>query len=76
MNKKTSQDRIVAEKYTASLQEEEEEPLNLAQKRITIDFPIWMISKVDKEAQKMGISRQAVVKYWIAEKIKQDSLAW
>ncbi|MGD8782574.1 MAG: CopG family transcriptional regulator [Ignavibacteria bacterium] len=38
-------------------------------KRINVDFPVWMISSLDKEARKLGITRQAVIKFWIAEKL-------
>lgn len=40
-------------------------------KRILVDFPEWMIKSLDNEAKHLGISRQAVIKFWINEKIKQ-----
>ncbi len=39
----------------------------LETKRINIDFPIWMVDALDKEAQRLGIHRQAVIKTWIAQ---------
>ena len=43
----------------------------LKHKRINIDFPVWMINYLDKEARRLGVTRQAVIKIWIAEKLKE-----
>ncbi len=37
--------------------------------RINIDFPRWMVQALDDEAKNLGVSRQAVIKFWIAEKL-------
>lgn len=37
-------------------------------RRVNIDFPSWVIDSLDKEAKRLGVSRQALVKMWIAEK--------
>ncbi len=42
----------------------------LENKRVNVDFPEWMIRRLDKEARRLGISRQSVIKFWIAEKLK------
>lgn len=39
-------------------------------KRVNIDFPVWMVQSLDKEAQHIGISRQAVIKMWLADKLR------
>lgn len=39
------------------------------QKRVNVDFPIWMIQSLDKEAQRLGVPRQAVIKVWLAERM-------
>ena len=44
---------------------------NLEAKRVNIDFPAWVVEKLDRESKKLGITRQALVKVWIAEKIKE-----
>ncbi len=44
-----------------------------ASRRILVDFPEWMIEALDKEANHLGISRQAVIKFWINEKIRDIS---
>ena len=42
--------------------------INTDLKRVNIDFPTWIINKLDQEATRLGISRQALVKMWIAER--------
>ena len=44
----------------------------LDKKKININLPAWMVNKVDEQAKKTGTSRQAVLKIWIAEKLKQQ----
>ena len=39
-------------------------------KRVNVDFPIWMVSKLDREAKHLGVTRQSLIKMWIAEKLK------
>lgn len=41
----------------------------LQTKRVNVDFPQWMIDALDREAQRLGIHRQAVIKFWIAERL-------
>ncbi|NOX46593.1 MAG: CopG family transcriptional regulator [Chlorobi bacterium] len=45
-----------------------------SQKRINVDFPIWMINLMDKEARRIGVTRQSIIKVWIAQKLKEISL--
>jgi hypothetical protein len=47
--------------------------LNEEPKRVNIDFPSWMVSSLDKEAKHIGVSRQAVIKMWLAEKLQSLS---
>ena len=44
--------------------------INEEPKRINIDFPTWMVTLLDKEASHIGVSRQAIIKMWIAEKLQ------
>ena len=46
---------------------------NLEQKRVNVDFPLWMIQSLDKEAKRLGIPRQSIIKVWIAERLKKAS---
>ncbi len=41
------------------------------QKRVNVDFPIWMIQSLDKEAKRIGIPRQAIIKLWLAERLEK-----
>ncbi len=43
------------------------------QKRVNVDFPVWMIHDLDKEARRIGVPRQSLIKIWIAERLKQAS---
>ena len=45
--------------------------LNQEPKRINVDFPTWMIESLDREAKRLGITRQSVIKVWIAEMLKK-----
>lgn len=45
--------------------------VNQIPKRVNIDFPTWVVEELDKEANRLGITRQALVKVWIAEKLKK-----
>ncbi len=44
--------------------------INEEPKRVNIDFPSWMVKSLDKEAKHIGVSRQAVIKMWLAERLK------
>jgi len=41
------------------------------QKRVNVDFPIWMIHRLDKEAKRLGVPRQSIIKIWIAERLQK-----
>lgn len=43
---------------------------NLEAKRVNIDFPAWVVDELDKEASTIGISRQALIKTWIVDRIR------
>ena len=43
--------------------------LNAEQKQINIKLPLWMVKGLDKEAQRLGVTRQSVIKTWLAEKL-------
>jgi hypothetical protein len=44
--------------------------INEEPKRVNIDFPSWMVHSLDKEAKHIGVSRQAVIKMWLAERLQ------
>ncbi len=39
------------------------------QKRVNVDFPVWMIDRLDRESSRMGVPRQSLIKVWIAERL-------
>jgi len=41
-------------------------------RRVNVDFPAWMIAELDSEATRLGITRQSLIKVWIAEKLDHD----
>ena len=41
----------------------------LEQRRVNVDFPIWMIQSLDREARRLGVTRQSIIKVWIAERL-------
>ena len=43
------------------------------QKRVNVDFPLWMIQSLDKEAKRLGVPRQSVIKVWVAERLEKAS---
>ncbi len=43
------------------------------QKRVNVDFPVWMINSMDKDAKRLGVTRQSIIKVWIAERLQEIS---
>jgi hypothetical protein len=41
------------------------------QKRVNVDFPLWMIQQLDKEAKRLGVPRQSIIKVWVAERLQK-----
>ena len=44
------------------------------QKRVNVDFPTWMIESLDREARKLGVTRQSIIKVWLAERLQKSDL--
>lgn len=42
-------------------------------KKVNVDFPEWVISALDQEAKKIGVTRQSLIKVWIAERLKLEA---
>lgn len=43
------------------------------QKRVNVDFPLWMVESLDREADRLGVTRQSIIKVWIAERLEKAS---
>ena len=46
---------------------------NQEAKRVNVDFPSWMIQSLDKEADRLGVTRQSIIKVWISERLKEKT---
>jgi hypothetical protein len=46
---------------------------NQEPRRINVDFPTWMIESLDREAKRLGVTRQSIIKVWIAEMLEQKT---
>jgi len=42
---------------------------SLQQKRVNVDFPLWMVAGLDKEASHLGVTRQSLIKLWLADRL-------
>ena len=42
-------------------------------KKVNVDFPEWIIESLDQEAKKIGVTRQSIMKVWIAERLKEET---
>jgi hypothetical protein len=40
------------------------------QKRVNVDFPDWMVRSLDKEAGRLGVTRQSLIKLWLADRLQ------
>lgn len=41
-------------------------------KRVNVDFPVWMLRKIDQTAKRLGVPRQSLIKVWLAERLAQQ----
>ncbi len=41
------------------------------QRRVNVDFPTWMIESLDREANRLGVTRQSIIKVWLAERLEE-----
>lgn len=44
---------------------------NQEQKRVNVDFPLWMVQALDRESRRLGVTRQSLIKVWIDERLHQ-----
>ena len=60
-----------AENITKALDLSRAQRINQVQRRVNVDFPSWMIRSLDKEADRLGVTRQSIIKVWISERLKE-----
>lgn len=58
---------------TASLDLSKAKRVLQEQKRVNVDFPTWMIDSLDREASKLGVTRQSIIKVWLAERLEASA---
>ena len=59
---------------TASLDLSKAKRVLQEQKRVNVDFPKWMIDSLDREAGKLGVTRQSIIKVWLSERLEKVAL--
>ena len=47
--------------------------INHEQKRIDVDFPAWVVESLDREAARIGVTRQSIIKAWLVERLKAEA---
>jgi hypothetical protein len=47
--------------------------LNQEQKRINVDFPSWVVESLDREAARIGVTRQSIIKVWLVERLRAEA---
>ncbi|MCD6534937.1 MAG: CopG family transcriptional regulator [Deltaproteobacteria bacterium] len=47
---------------------------NQQQRRVNVDFPVWVIDSLDKEANRVGVTRQSIIKLWLVERLEKLAL--
>ena len=46
---------------------------NQEQKRINVDFPSWVVDSLDREASRIGVTRQSIIKVWLVERLQAEA---
>lgn len=47
--------------------------VNQDQKRINVDFPLWVVESLDREAARIGVTRQSIIKVWLVERLQAEA---
>ena len=58
------------EDISSALDLEKARRISHVQRRVNVDFPVWMIESLDREAGRLGVTRQSIIKVWIAERLE------
>ena len=49
--------------------------LNQEHRRVNVDFPAWVIDALDREAARVGVTRQSIIKLWLVERLRSEDVA-
>ncbi|MEX0659909.1 MAG: hypothetical protein WD080_12315 [Egibacteraceae bacterium] len=63
------------EDVTSALDPDQARRPGTEQRRVNVDFPAWMVESLDQEARRLGVTRQSIIKVWIAERLEHGSSA-
>ena len=69
--KKLDRDFDSSKDITESLDLSKARRPNQEQRRVNVDFPTWMIDSLDREAGRLGVTRQSVIKMWLADRLEK-----
>ena len=47
--------------------------INQESKRINVDFPAWVVESLDREASRIGVTRQSIIKVWLVERLRAEA---
>ena len=61
------------EDISASLDRSKAKRVLQKQKRVNVDVPTWMIESLDREAEKLGVTRQSIIKTWLEEHLEEST---
>ena len=59
--------------FSKAIKLKEMKKLNTDTKKVNVDFPQWIIEALDEEAKKIGVTRQSIIKVWIAQRLKEET---
>ena len=59
--------------FSNAIKLKEIKKLKTETKKVNVDFPEWIIESLDQEAKKIGVTRQSIIKVWIAERLKEEA---
>lgn len=59
--------------FSSAIRLKDIKELKTETKKVNVDFPEWIINSLDEEAKKIGVTRQSIIKVWIAERLKEET---
>lgn len=75
MKAKTFEQRFDAdENLSSALDLSKARRVRQEQRRVNVDFPSWMIDQLDREASRLGVTRQSIIKVWLSERLEQVAI--
>ncbi len=60
--------------FSTAIRLKDMKKLKTETKKVNVDFPEWVVESLDREAKKIGVTRQSIIKVWIAERLKEEAM--